>query len=334
MTPTLFPQTGSTSSLLGLTAVVAWSFLVVTVKAEDNDSSSSYNSYYDGSDDGVCKVYDKNDYFTVLVQMALALAAVASLYIKRMQESPRRTFRTWFLDVSKQAFGACYAHVLNMLIAGIISQNIRGDTYELDDQCAWYGLSYLIDTTLGLLLAVIGLRWLDQVANERDWAHLKHSGVYAGDHAISHWVSQVAAWIGILTVTKVIIYIFMWVCSGPLAWVGSTLFAPFEGYKHFELLFVMIFFPGVLNVIYFWIADSYLKAASDQTEAHEHDESGLQDKKESLLTDVAEAEMKIYQPAPWSTLAGVTGTTTTTGTGTSTPSLQPQEATTSSTAAV
>ena len=27
----------------------------------------------------------------------------------------------------------------------------------------------------------------------------------------------------------------------------------------FELVFVMVFFPGVLNVMYFWIADSYLK---------------------------------------------------------------------------
>ena len=63
----------------------------------------------------ICKVYDRNDFFTLLVQLLLAVVALASLYIKRLQEVPRRTFLTWFLDVSKQAIGACYAHVLNMV---------------------------------------------------------------------------------------------------------------------------------------------------------------------------------------------------------------------------
>lgn len=65
--------------------------------------------------DGYCKVYDKNDFFTLLVQILLAIAALASLYIKRLRETPRRTFSTWFLDVSKQAVGAAYAHVMNMV---------------------------------------------------------------------------------------------------------------------------------------------------------------------------------------------------------------------------
>lgn len=279
--------------------------------AEDADANvddayaNANDDYNDDDIESVCKVYDKNDLFTVAVQIILALFAVASLYLKRMQEKPKRTLQTWFLDVGKQAAGACYAHVLNMMIASIISRNIRGDSI-LEDQCAWYGLSYLIDTTLGLVLAVIGLRILDHFANERDWTHLKHSGVYSGPTAYYHWASQVVAWLLILTVTKWMIYVFMWVCSGPLAWIGNALFAPFQGYKHVELLFVMIFFPGVLNVIYFWIADSYLKADSNHAEAHEHDENGLQDKKESLMTDVAEAELKIYQPATpaWSLLAG------------------------------
>lgn len=71
----------------------------------------------DAGDDGKqwCQVYDKNDFFTVVVQLALAFLALASLYLKRLREVPRRTFRTWFLDVSKQGFGACYAHVMNMV---------------------------------------------------------------------------------------------------------------------------------------------------------------------------------------------------------------------------
>jgi hypothetical protein len=259
----------------------------MVVQADDNNNNNAYSTYYDGTDDGVCMIYDKNDFFTTAVQITLAIAAIGSLWIKRLREHPQRTFDTWFLDVSKQCFGACYAHVMNMFIAAVISENIRGDNV-LEDQCAWYGLSYLIDTTIGLLLAILGLQAMERMANQYHWRPLQHSGVYVSETALYHWSCQVVAWIVILTITKLIIYLFMWIFSSQLAWIGSTLFAPFSGYKHFELLFVMIFFPGILNVIYFWIADSYLKATDDQIEAHVHDESGLQDKKESLLSTALE----------------------------------------------
>jgi STIMATE family len=304
-------------SAMSASLVVALACCASLALAEDNNSNSNSNyaaQYYNGSDSGICKVYDGSDIFTILIQAFLALAAMASLYIKRLRGHPRRTLSTWFLDVSKQGFGAAYAHVLNMLIAGSIVNNVRGSSSEngsssstattLQDECAWYGMSYLLDTTLGLLLAVIGLQWLERTAKARRWTALEHSGVYSGDTALSHWTAQVTAWIVILTIVKILIYAFIWVCSAPLASIGSLLFAPFTGYKHLELLFVMILFPGILNVVYFWIADSYLQAASDQTAAHEHDESTLEDKKEALLSP--ETQLVSGRPAPppsWSSLA-------------------------------
>jgi hypothetical protein len=175
----------------------------------------------------------------------------------------------------------------------------------LEDQCAWYGISYLIDTTLGLVLAIVFLRILDWQANERDWLHLRHSGVYSGPDGWKHWISQSTAWMVILTIVKIIIYVFMWIFSEPLAYFGALIFLPLQGNIHFELLFVMIFFPGFLNVIYFWIADDYLQADSQHTDAHE----GVDDKKEALIddagaTDTATAtEGKNYAGTPaWSSL--------------------------------
>lgn len=174
----------------------------------------------------------------------------------------------------------------------------------LEDQCAWYGLCYLIDTTLGLVLAIMFLKLLDSIANERDWAHLKHSGVYSGVDGFNHWVSQVLAWVVILTIVKLLIYLFMWLFSEPLAWFGELIFRPFQFNIHFELLFVMIFFPGFLNVIYFWIADQYMKASAEHAGAHEgHDETGLEDKKETLIspeqhtewTEMAQAKAKLAE---------------------------------------
>jgi hypothetical protein len=179
------------------------------------------------------------------------------------------------------------------VIAAIIIDNTRGET-RLDDQCAWYGICYLVDTTLGLILAIWGLKILDTMAHQNDWASLKHSGVYEGVDGVMHWIHQSIAWLVILTVVKVIIYYFIIWTSEPLAYVGGSLFAPLQDNIRFELLFVMIFFPGFLNVIYFWIADSFLQAKPDQAGAHEEDpeETEMAQKKEALLTedDKKEAE--------------------------------------------
>jgi len=195
--------------------------------------------------------------------------------------------------------------LLLQIIAAVIANNIRGET-ELQDQCAWYGISYLIDTTLGLVLAIIFLRALDYVANERDWIHLKHSGVYSGDHGVLTWIAQCIAWLVILTLVKIIIYLFMWLASEPLAFFGGLLFAPLQFNIRFELVFVMILFPGLLNVIYFWIADHYLKAKKEHADAHENDETGLEDKKESLIEGEEEKETAdawtFYSPMPWSNI--------------------------------
>ena len=265
----------------------------------------------------ICKVYDKEDFFTVFVQMLLAAFALFSLWIKRQNEKPRRKFRTWSLDVSKQGIGACYAHVANMVssswmfdrgddvppglnssrtqlyviaptsqkaIASVIISNTRGDT-SLNDQCAWYGMCYLVDTTLGLVLAVWGLRIIDWLAQKFNWDSLKQSGVYEGVDGLLHWFWQVFAWLVNLTVGKVIIYYFMVLFSQPLAMVGGILFAPLQSNIRFELLFVMIFFPGFLNVIYFWIADSHLQAKGENTGAHEEEAEMTQQRKEALLPD-------------------------------------------------
>ena len=70
---------------------------------------------YDNEDEKYCKIYDRNDFFTMLVQILLAFGCLGALWYKRLTETPRRTFWTWFMDVFKQAAGACYAHVLNMV---------------------------------------------------------------------------------------------------------------------------------------------------------------------------------------------------------------------------
>lgn len=228
------------------------------------------DDFYEEESHEVCQIYSTEDAFTSFVQAMLAAFALASLWIKRLQEKPKRKFLTWFLDVSKQAFGACYAHVLNMIISAIIAGAAQeGGNHTLDDECAWYAINYVIDTTLGLVITIVFLDWLDRLSNHFNWVALKNSGVYIGREGLIHWMWQMIAWVVILTLVKIVICVFMWIFSTPLAYVGAILFKPLQSNIRFELLFVMIFFPGVLNIIYFWITDSYLKAGGKHPDIHE-----------------------------------------------------------------
>lgn len=224
------------------------------------------------ADDEYCKVYEADDLFTSFVQIILAFMALASLYLKRLHEVPRRTFQTWWLDVSKQGIGAVYAHCTNMTIAAVISNMVRGE-YELKDQCAWYAINFLIDTTVGLFFSVIFLEILNDLARKRNWETLMHNGVYQGSDAMRHWWHQLLGWLGILTLVKFILIFILWACSPALAVIGDFVFKPLQNNIRFELVFVMIMFPGILNFFYFWIADQYLKAGPEHSGAHEAPDS-------------------------------------------------------------
>lgn len=225
--------------------------------ADDYYGDDINDDYFDDNENNysqqVCHVYDAEDSFTSFVQIMLAVLSLASLHVKRNQEVPRRKFETWFLDVSKQGVGAVYAHFLNMAIAKIIAQNVRGDI-TLDDECAWYAINYLIDTTIGLVLSIMFLQLLDIVADQLDWAHLKNKGVYVGKDRYTTWAVQLVVWIIILTIVKLLICWFMWLTSEWLAWFGKVLFEPFQKNIRFELLFVMIFFlfqrPSSILILY------------------------------------------------------------------------------------
>lgn len=129
------------------------------------------------------------------------------------------------------------------------------------------------------------LRIQDQLAEKYNLTSIQHTGVYTGDTACKHWTHQTACWMIILTIVKIIIYYFMVIFSDMLAFFGSILFAPLQINIRFELLFVMIFFPGFLNVIYFWIADSYLKA----DHAHEGAFEAPKDKEVALISQEEKA---------------------------------------------
>eukprot|EP00518_Triparma_eleuthera_P002197 CAMPEP_0182453394 /NCGR_PEP_ID=MMETSP1319-20130603/478_1 /TAXON_ID=172717 /ORGANISM="Bolidomonas pacifica, Strain RCC208" /LENGTH=214 /DNA_ID=CAMNT_0024651325 /DNA_START=230 /DNA_END=870 /DNA_ORIENTATION=- len=204
-----------------------------------------------------CSVYSEDDPFTSYVQAFLAAAALGSLFYKRSLESPRRPLRTWSLDVSKLGLGAVYAHLCNMAVAkGLGTFAGTG----LQDECAWYAMNYFVDTSFGLLLSLLLVSVLRSVASSKPYPRLRDQGVYPeGREGWLTFRDQTFAWLCILTLVKAVLCGFLWLFAPFFAVVGEVAFRPFQGHNQAELVFVMIVLPGVLNVMYFWVADSYMK---------------------------------------------------------------------------
>lgn len=57
---------------------------------------------------------------------------------------------------------------------------------------------------------------------------------------------------------KLIVGIAIYAFSSPLSFLGSILFYPVHGHPKLELLIVMIGCPLVMNMVQFWIQDSFL----------------------------------------------------------------------------
>lgn len=96
--------------------------------------------------------------FALLVQGALGGFALLTLVAKRYRETPRRPWKIWFFDVSKQIFGSMLTHVLNVGMSMISSVNIANHAEKFGslahdedgrgpNPCSYYLLNLGIDVS-------------------------------------------------------------------------------------------------------------------------------------------------------------------------------------------
>lgn len=106
-------------------------------------------------------------FFGYVVQALLALWCILVLYVKWKRESPQRPGAIFLRDMSKQIVGGMWVHVLNILCALLLVKRSVGPA----DECDWYWVNIMADTTLGVFVEYKLLRWSER------WFGYK-SGVY------------------------------------------------------------------------------------------------------------------------------------------------------------
>jgi hypothetical protein len=192
-----------------------------------------------------------------MMQVLLGLVAVSALLVKRHYEQPRRPKHVWVMDTSKQCIGALWAHGLNVALAAGLAAKSKGS-----DQCAFYFINFTLDTTVGVALNWALMLALQRAAGKYGWSTLKHSGAYGPSAPfLRTWSVQLASWLVIVAVMKMIILAFIFGFVQQLANLGNDIFAPLQDNPKLELLLVMILCPCLMNMVQFWVQDNFLKKA-------------------------------------------------------------------------
>ncbi|CAH1784250.1 unnamed protein product [Owenia fusiformis] len=186
----------------------------------------------------------------LFVQGLLAFLAFTSLIVKRFLEPKpeRRPWRIWFYDTSKQAVGAAVIHFANVFLAGVFT----------GDPCTWYFVSFLLDSTIGLVVIYILLKLTQVVVRRKHWDTLKF-GEYGKPPACNAWIGQSALYILVIIVEKIIMTLLVL----PSFWeeVRKFIMSPIKSPK-LELVIVMFIVPLIINAFMFWVVDNFLMRKS------------------------------------------------------------------------
>ncbi|XP_067134061.1 store-operated calcium entry regulator STIMATE-like isoform X2 [Centruroides vittatus] len=184
--------------------------------------------------------------FGWFVQAVLAGLAFTCLILKRFCE-PRRERRPWiiwFFDTSKQGMGALVIHFANIFLAEFFQ----------GDPCTWYIVSFLLDSSIGLLFIFIGIRLTQYIARKKGWDHLVF-GEYGKPPYVNAWLSQCGVYILLMLIEKLLITLLIQLDFWDQ--VRHLITWPIKDPK-LEVAIVVLVIPFIINVIMFWVVDNFL----------------------------------------------------------------------------
>ena len=221
--------------------------------------------------DGECRLL--GGAFASFIQICLASLCITTLAFKRYGEIPQRPWIVWALDVGKQSVGSSFGHFSNIFLSEIIAKAVTGG-----DECQWYCLSFLLDSTLGTFVNLSLLHFVESIIRSRSELRFLQFGDYGDPPSLNRWASQLVIWLAIVIMGKIICVALLLEFSSTLDIAISYLFQNLKTRPQVELIVVMIIVPGIFNVISFWITDTFLKQ-----HGHSHEQVSQTDLDEDLL---------------------------------------------------
>ena len=211
--------------------------------------------------------------FASFIQVCLATLCITTLAFKRYGEVPQRPWVVWALDVGKQSVGSSFGHFSNIFLSEIIASVVSGG-----DECQWYCLSFVLDSTLGTFANLTLLHFVESAIHSRSSLNYLQFGNYGDPPSLERWTAQLAIWLTLVIIGKVICVSILLLFSASLNDGISYIFQNLRAHPQSELIVVMIIVPGIFNVISFWITDTFLKQ-----QVHTHEEISQMDTDDVFL---------------------------------------------------
>mmetsp|Transcript_56216 Transcript_56216/g.119675 ORF Transcript_56216/g.119675 Transcript_56216/m.119675 type:complete len:251 (-) Transcript_56216:29-781(-) len=197
------------------------------------------------------------DGFGVFVQFALATIVMSTLFTKWYFEDPRRQLKTFALDSSKQVVGAGAIHIMNMGCAVLFAKHMEHPA----DECSWYWVNIMIDTTVGVLFCYAFLKLTEYFLGYDTGHYGKTGGTgidWEHDPDYWKWAGQIVVWCFIVSTMKLFVVLAMMAAAD--FWVKLSMACThWIANQRLRLIFVMIVTPTVMNIFQFCVQDSFLK---------------------------------------------------------------------------
>jgi hypothetical protein len=211
----------------------------------------------------------------ILLQGTLIFLSFCILIVKRHIEKPKRSWKIWFMDVSKQGFSALTAHSLNVALAIWLSDS-DSQTGSTTDPCIWYFVTIVLDTTLGIFLSISFLVGLEKIFTSCGYTRLKSGNYFKISHNddimsssykskkividCTAWILQLIVWIFIVIASKTILGFLQKTFEKPLTYIAEIFFAGLDlTFPFIKLIVVLVIVPILGNAIQIWISDNFLK---------------------------------------------------------------------------
>lgn len=203
---------------------------------------------------------------SIVIQSCLGLIACSSLLLKRRYEHPKRPWKVWFYDVSKQLLGASGVHLLNLTMSLLKSQSevlfALGRPNDEDDagECEWYFINLLLDTTIGTPILYLCLLIVYSICEAFRIEGIE-SGNYGNPPKFVPYFKQLMIFILALLLMKAVIYvllyfpIFIMYADWVLSWS--------DGFPNLQVVLVVLVFPIMLNCFQYYIVDNFIKFPTD-----------------------------------------------------------------------
>ena len=251
--------------LLSTTSLVAANENEATCALKRDPGSDECDPHYADLSKKPCKTLD-NHPLSIILQMVIALLGLGSLLLKKRVEEARtgrkRTMRIWAMDVAKQAISGGCAH-----INGMVSAHILEGASQKGTECAWYFVTFTLDTTLGTAIGYSLFTLSTAVALRYNFPSLARSGEYmddSGNIIYAIWGKQMLVWCVITVAARLCVLGMLLICrSWAFEPTVQTIAAWFGCNPDLFLVLVMVACPVLMNVAMLWVQDQFLKGKQE-----------------------------------------------------------------------